>query len=105
MEEGRTGGKGEVRKGRMGGVRRGEAGRGGGGREGKTQTPSTGLRHPSLEEGAGKRCSECGKDCDGGRQREKGLVTVEEQLTSGCHLISHQNEKLAASLRGGFPIL
>ena len=24
-----------------------------------TQTPSTGLRHPSLEEGAGKRCSEC----------------------------------------------
>ena len=23
------------------------------------QTPSTGLRHPSLEEGAGKRCSEC----------------------------------------------
>ena len=22
------------------------------------QTPSTGLRHPSLEEGAGKRCSE-----------------------------------------------
>ena len=24
------------------------------------QTPSTGLRHPSLEEGAGKRCSECG---------------------------------------------
>ena len=23
-----------------------------------TQTPSTGLRHPSLEEGAGKRCSE-----------------------------------------------
>ena len=26
-----------------------------------TKTPSTGLRHPSLEEGAGKRCSEC--DC------------------------------------------
>ena len=25
-----------------------------------SQTPSTGLRHPSsLEEGAGKRCSEC----------------------------------------------
>ena len=24
------------------------------------QIPSTGLRHPSLEEGAGKRCSECG---------------------------------------------
>ena len=24
------------------------------------QTPSTGLRHPSLEGGAGKRCSECG---------------------------------------------
>ena len=23
------------------------------------QTPSTGLRHPSLQEGAGKRCSEC----------------------------------------------
>ena len=22
-------------------------------------TPSTGLRHPSLEEGAGKQCSEC----------------------------------------------
>ena len=31
---------------------------------GSTQTPSTGLRHPSflpLEEGAGKRCSECGQ--------------------------------------------
>ena len=27
---------------------------------GITQTPSTGLQHPSLEEGAGKRCSECG---------------------------------------------
>ena len=28
-----------------------------------TQTPSTGLRHPSFkEEGAGKRCSECGRD-------------------------------------------
>ena len=26
------------------------------------QTPSTGLRHPSLEEGAGKRCSECALD-------------------------------------------
>ena len=26
------------------------------------QTPSTGLRHPSLEEGAGKRCSECETD-------------------------------------------
>ena len=24
------------------------------------QTPSTGLRHPSFKEGAGKRCSECG---------------------------------------------
>ena len=24
-----------------------------------TQTPSTGLRHPPLVEGAGKRCSEC----------------------------------------------
>ena len=23
------------------------------------QTPSTGLRHPSFKEGAGKRCSEC----------------------------------------------
>ena len=38
---------------------------GGVGREGRgsvarKQTPSTGLRHPSLEEGAGKRCSECG---------------------------------------------
>ena len=28
------------------------------------QTPSTGLRHPSLEEGAGKRCSECGVPAD-----------------------------------------
>ena len=28
--------------------------------DGKHETPSTGLRHPSLEEGAGKRCSECG---------------------------------------------
>ena len=27
-----------------------------------TQTPSTGVRHPSLEEGDGKRCSECGCD-------------------------------------------
>ena len=26
----------------------------------RQQTPSPGLRHPSLEEGAGKRCSECG---------------------------------------------
>ena len=26
---------------------------------GVCQTPSTGLRHPSLEEGARKRCSEC----------------------------------------------
>ena len=30
--------------------------------EGQSQTPSTGLRHPSLEEGAGKRCSECETD-------------------------------------------
>ena len=30
--------------------------------KGRTQTPSCGLRHPSLEEGAGKRCSECGSD-------------------------------------------
>ena len=28
------------------------------------QTPSTGLRHPSLEEGVGKRCSECGAGAD-----------------------------------------
>ena len=27
---------------------------------GTNQTPSTGLRHPSFKEGAGKRCSECG---------------------------------------------
>ena len=32
---------------------------GGGRREYIPQTPSTGLQHPSLEEGAGKRCSEC----------------------------------------------
>ena len=30
------------------------------GAHGGAQTPSTGLRHPSLEEGTGKRCSECG---------------------------------------------
>ena len=29
-------------------------------RQGVAQTPSTGLRHPSFVEGAGKRCSECG---------------------------------------------
>ena len=28
----------------------------------RRQTPSTGLRHPSLEEAAGKRCSECGSE-------------------------------------------
>ena len=28
--------------------------------ERRVQTPSTGLRHPSMKEGAGKRCSECG---------------------------------------------
>ena len=28
----------------------------------ETQTPSIGLQHPSLEEGAGKRCSECVRD-------------------------------------------
>ena len=28
-----------------------------------SQTPSTGLRRPSLEEGAGKRCSECDSVC------------------------------------------
>ena len=28
-----------------------------------SQTQSTGLRHPSLEEGAGKRCSECDSVC------------------------------------------
>ena len=38
-----------------------------------------------------------------GADRERVLVTVEEQLTSGCHLISHQNEKLATCLRWGFP--
>ena len=35
---------------------------------GVNQTPSTGLRHPSfLEEGAGKRCSECGGEKDSSR--------------------------------------
>ena len=29
------------------------------GPQSKRQTPSTGLRHPSFNEGAGKRCSEC----------------------------------------------
>ena len=29
-------------------------------RQDHPQTPSTGLRRHSLEEGAGKRCSECG---------------------------------------------
>ena len=28
--------------------------------QGRMQTPSTGLRYPSLEESAGERCSECG---------------------------------------------
>ena len=37
---------------------KGVGGRVGGG-YGTGQTPSTGLRHPSLEEGAGKRCLEC----------------------------------------------
>ena len=41
-----------------GGRRRGD-GSGGGGGEGGAQTLSTGLRHRSLEEGAGKRRSEC----------------------------------------------
>ena len=31
----------------------------GGGGHTPSQTPSTGLRHPSLEEDVGKRCSEC----------------------------------------------
>ena len=30
----------------------------------RTQTPSTGLRHPSLEEDAGKRCSERGSNAE-----------------------------------------
>ena len=34
------------------------------------QTPSTGLRHPSLEECSGKRCSECGM----GSHSEKDVV-------------------------------
>ena len=42
-----------------------------GGREGRGQTPSTGLRHPSFkEEGAGKRCSECGSE-EGGSWKRK----------------------------------
>ena len=39
---------------------------------GQWQTPSTGLRHPS-EEGAGKRCSECGA---GGRIQNPSLLTI-----------------------------
>ena len=35
-------------------------GGGGGGGGGQWQTPSTGLRHPALEEGARKRCWEGG---------------------------------------------
>ena len=33
-------------------------------------TQSTGLRHPSLEEGAGKRCSECGDKFQREREEE-----------------------------------
>ena len=45
--------------GELGGVGAEEVGWGGGGGS-DNQTPSTGLRHPSLEEDAGKRCSESG---------------------------------------------
>ena len=47
----------------------------------KPQTPSTGLRHPSLEEGAGKRCSECAKPLAPGQNRHKReLINTREDV-------------------------
>ena len=36
-----------------------------------SQIPSTGLRHPSVEEGAGKRCSECEDEYASVGQRDR----------------------------------
>ena len=43
------------------------------------QAPSTGLRHPSLEEGAGKRCSEC-EACLVPIQKSSGMNLAERRL-------------------------
>ena len=60
------------------------------GGQGRAQTPSTGLRHPSfnpLQEGAGKRCSECG---EGGQCRPETLE-------------GHATRPKAATRTGGGP--
>ena len=48
-------------------------------------TPSTGLRHPSLDEHAGKRCSECGDGHEGGTDGEAGSSLQGVFATVACH--------------------
>ena len=58
------------------------------------QTPSSGLRHPSLEEGAGKRCSECAQKVD---QGEENSLAAPAGLEPGTRLLLHTH---VASLSG-----
>ena len=52
-------------------------------RQDHSQTPSTGLRHPFLEEGAGKRCSECGSFHVAGQKTEKAQEPTVQSLVRG----------------------
>ena len=63
--------------------------------DGLSQTPNTGLRHPSLEEGAGKRCSECGSEPDSSVQTNlphltvADIIIIMERLTRTGHMRLH----------------
>ena len=65
----------------------------------RLQTPSTGLRHPSLEEGAGKRCSECASTEALAASATEGVSVVMEtaQLSVLLGLLSRWMERLGAS--------
>ena len=65
----------------------------------RLQTPSTGLRHPSLEEGTGKRCSECASTEALAASATEGVSVVMEtaQLSVLLGLLSQWMERLGAS--------
>ena len=96
----------ERRETERGGVERRETERDG--RDIGKQTPSTGLQHPSWEEGTGKRCSECEREAErdggskgfekrGGRQgdgrKEKGDTQRGREQARERERRSQENER------------
>ena len=57
------------------------------------QNPSTGLRHPSLEEGAGKRCSECSGLPFGRSEVLRSLRHYPRAQSEGHHTIDRLEER------------